>query len=93
MHNPAPPVTADTAQERSALLVCALTSFLGPFGVSAINVALPAMQAELHLKTVTLTWVPTMYMLVMAIALVPLGALADRLGRKKIFGKIGRAHV
>lgn len=43
MHNPAPPVTADTAQERSALLVCALTSFLGPFGVSAINVALPAM--------------------------------------------------
>ena len=86
MHNPAPSVTADTAQERSALLVCALTSFLGPFGVSAINVALPAMQAELHLKTVTLTWVPTMYMLVMAIALVPLGALADRLGRKKIFG-------
>ena len=27
-----------------------------------------------------------MYMLVMAIVLVPLGALADRLGRKKIFG-------
>lgn len=73
------------AQERSALLVCTLSSFLAPFIISAVNVAMPAIQADLQLKSIALTWVATIYMLTMAMTLAPVGALADRLGRKRFF--------
>ena len=71
------------AQERSALLVCTLSSFLAPFIISAVNVAMPAIQADLHLKSIALTWVATIYMLTMAMTLAPVGALADMYGRRK----------
>ena len=73
------------AQERSALLVCTLSSFLAPFIISAVNVAMPAIQADLHLKSIALTWVATIYMLTMAMTLAPVGALADMYGRRKFF--------
>lgn len=73
------------AQERSALLVCTLSSFLAPFIISAVNVAMPAIQADLQLKSIALTWVATIYMLTMAMTLAPVGALADMYGRKKFF--------
>lgn len=76
----------DGIQERSALWVCTLSSFLVPFIISAVNVAMPVIQADLNLKAVAMTWVPTVYMLAMAITLVPVGALADLHGRRKIFG-------
>lgn len=73
------------AQERSALLVCTLSSFLAPFIISAVNVAMPAIQADLQLKSIALTWVATIYLLTMAMTLAPVGALADMYGRKKFF--------
>lgn len=73
------------AQERSALLVCTLSSFLAPFIISAVNVAMPAIQADLNVKTVALAWIATIYMLTMAITLVPVGKLADMYGRKRFF--------
>lgn len=73
------------AQERSALLVCTLSSFLAPFIISAVNVAMPAIQADLNVKTVALAWIATIYMLTMAMTLVPVGKLADMYGRKRFF--------
>ena len=35
--------------------------------VSAVNVAMPAMQADLHLKAVTMTWVLAIYLLAMTV--------------------------
>ena len=79
------PPRQQIAQERSALLVCTLSSFLAPFIISAVNVAMPAIQADLNLKTVALAWVATIYMLTMAMTLVPVGKLADMYGRKRFF--------
>lgn len=71
--------------ERSALFVATLTSFLGPFLISSVNVALPTIQSELGLHAVQLSWIGTAYLLAMAVGLVPAGKVADIYGRKKIF--------
>jgi EmrB/QacA subfamily drug resistance transporter len=76
---------SNSALERSALIVATLTSFMGPFMISSVNVALPAIQADLQLDAVQLSWIATAYLLAVAIGLVPAGKIADIHGRKRIF--------
>ena len=76
---------SNTALERSALIVATLTSFMGPFAISSVNVALPAIQEEFQMNGVQLSWVATAYLLAMGVGLVPAGKMADIYGRKKIF--------
>jgi len=71
--------------ERSALMVATVTSFLGPFMLSAVNVALPAIQNDLAANAVELSWIATSYLLATAVFLVPIGRIADIHGRKRIF--------
>jgi EmrB/QacA subfamily drug resistance transporter len=75
----------DAATKRTALLVAVLASFLTPFMVSSVNVALPALGGEFGMTAVTLSWVPTSYLLAAAMFLVPFGRIADIHGRKKVF--------
>jgi EmrB/QacA subfamily drug resistance transporter len=75
----------DDRTKRTALLVAILASFLTPFMVSSVNVALPVMGGELGMNAVLLSWVPTSYLLAAAIFLVPFGRIADIHGRKKVF--------
>ena len=53
--------------------------------LSAVNVALPAIQAEFSVNAVLLSWIPTAYVLAAAVCLVPIGRVADIAGRKRIF--------
>lgn len=76
---------SDPALERSALIVATLTSFMGPFMISSVNVALPAIQSDLQMDAVQLSWISTAYLLAVAVGLVPAGKIADIHGRKKIF--------
>ena len=71
--------------ERVALAVATLASFLTPFMGSATNVALPAIGREMGLHAVDLGWVATAYLLSAAVFLVPFGKLADIHGRKRVF--------
>lgn len=71
--------------ERSALTVATLTSFMGPFLISSVNVALPSIQMELGLTAVELSWIATAYLLAVAVGLVPAGKIGDIHGRKKVF--------
>ncbi len=71
--------------ERVALVVATLASFLTPFMGSATNVALPAIGREMGLDAVALSWVATAYLLSAAVFLVPFGKLADIHGRKRVF--------
>jgi len=79
------PGPANPALERSALIVATLTSFIGPFMISSVNVALPAIQADLGMDAVQLSWIATAYLLAMAVVLVPAGKVADIHGRKRVF--------
>ena len=75
----------ETGEERSALFVATLTSFMGPLMISAVNVALPSIQEDLDAGAVGLSWLATGYLLAMAVGLVPMGKVADMHGRKKVF--------
>jgi len=78
-------LSADKSLEKSALFVATLTSFMGPFTISSVNVALPTIQAEFAADAVLLSWIATSYLLAIAVFLVPFGKVADIYGRKKIF--------
>jgi EmrB/QacA subfamily drug resistance transporter len=75
----------DRGVKVSALIVATFSSFLTPFMGASINIALPAIQKELHVDAVMMSWVATAYLLATAISLVPFGRLGDIYGRKKIF--------
>ncbi len=68
-----------------ALIVAVIASFLTPFMASSINIALPTIALEFKANAVLLGWVPTVYLLSLAVFLVPFGRIADIYGRKKIF--------
>jgi EmrB/QacA subfamily drug resistance transporter len=76
---------SQSSLERSALMVATLTSFMGPFMISSVNVALPAIQKDLQMDAVQLSWIATAYLLAVAVGLVPAGKIADIYGRKLIF--------
>ena len=74
-----------TNTQRSALTIAVLTSFLGPFLISGVNMALPAIEREFDLDAVALSWVVTSYLLSSAVFLLPIGKLADFRGQKTVF--------
>jgi len=53
--------------------------------ISSINIALPAIQTDLQVDAVLLSWVATAYLLSAAVSLVPFGRLGDIYGRKRVF--------
>jgi len=76
-------ITSDQLYARRWQLL-ALTSvgaFMGPLDGSIVAVALPTMGRSLGLSFTDSIWVQAIYLLVMAVLLIPLGRLADRHGR------------
>jgi len=51
---------------------------------TVLNVALPTLATRLHASTSQLQWIVDAYILVLAGLMLPLGALADRIGRKPV---------
>ncbi|MCJ7737839.1 MAG: MFS transporter [Anaerolineae bacterium] len=75
----------NTSRKNAALAVAMVSSFLTPFMVAALNIALPAIGEEFGIDAALLGWVGTSYLLAAAIFLVPFGKIADMVGRKRIF--------
>jgi EmrB/QacA subfamily drug resistance transporter len=76
----------DTAvNKRAILFIATLSSFLTPFTLSSVNIALPSIDKELSLNALELSWVATAYLLASAVFLVPFGRIGDIYGRKRIF--------
>ncbi len=75
----------DSSNKRIALLIATMGSFLTPFMVSSLNIALPLIAEEFAMDAVLLGWVATSFLLAAAIFLVPFGRIADIYGRKRIF--------
>ena len=62
-----------------------LNAFTTPLMLSAVNVALPAIAADLKLNAVMLSWVPMAYLMASAILVLVFGRIADLIGRKRVF--------
>ena len=75
----------EKATKLSALIIASMSSFMTPFMLSSIFLALPAIGNEFKTDAVLLSWVQMSYLLAAAVCLVPFGRLADIYGRKKIF--------
>jgi EmrB/QacA subfamily drug resistance transporter len=67
------------------LIITMVANFFNPFTGSAVNIALPKIAAEMNLNAVAMSWVTMAYLLSSAVLLVPMGKIADKWGRKKIF--------
>ena len=69
----------------STLLAVALATFMTYLDNNIVNVAIPAIQRDLHLSTSGLEWIVSGYILVFASLLLAGGRLADVYGRKRLF--------
>ncbi len=78
-------VVVEPHRRNIILFVTTIGSFLTPFMGSSLNVALPAIGKEFNMNALLLSWVPTSYLLAAAMSLVPMGRIADMIGRHKIF--------
>lgn len=61
------------------------TSFIGPFMGSAVNLAIPSIGLEFGANANQLSWVVSAYLLGSVMVMLPLGRLADIVGRRRIY--------
>jgi DHA2 family multidrug resistance protein len=72
--------------QRSLVTVCAMSAtIMQALDTTIANVALPYMQGSLSASLDQINWVLTSYIVASAVMTAPIGWLADRFGRKKLF--------
>src|SRR5690554_556094 len=74
-----------TRKQVSILAIVAITSFLGTFLISSVNIALPSIEKSFGMDAVRLSWVITAFLLATAMFLLPIGRWGDLTGIRKIF--------
>ncbi|MGX1130552.1 EmrB/QacA subfamily drug resistance transporter [Streptomyces glaucescens] len=67
------------------LAICCMSLLIVSLDNTVLNVALPAIQRDLHASTSGLQWTIDAYTLVLAVLLMLAGSTADRIGRKRVF--------
>ena len=76
---------ASHSLQRITLAMVLLNAFTTPLMLSAVNVALPSIAADLSMNAVLLSWIPMAYLMASAMFVLIFGRLADMVGRKRIF--------
>lgn len=82
-HRPVPTQTS-AARRWAGLAVLCLSLFVVLMDMTILNVAIPALSADLRPSSVELLWIVDIYSLVIAGLLVTVAALGDRWGRRKM---------
>ncbi len=82
-----------TAREWAGLAVLALPCLLVSLDAEVLNMAAPMLTADLRPTPVQLLWIMDSYVFVVAGALIAMGVLGDRIGRRRLllFGAVGFA--
>jgi DHA2 family multidrug resistance protein-like MFS transporter len=81
---PAAPARPSKARAVLALAALALPTLLVAIDISVLNVALPTMGRELHAGATQLLWMTDSYNFMVAGAMLTTGAVADRIGRRRM---------
>jgi len=78
-----------TGEKQSGFLLLtisiSLAVFMSSLDGTIVNIALPTISTDFNLSSSTVSWVATIYLLVLAGCVLIFGKLADRIGFKKIF--------
>src|ERR1700723_2093969 len=72
------------------LAICCMSVLIFSMDATIVNVALPAIQKDLHARVAGLQWILDAYTLVVASFLMLAGSMSDRFGRRRVF-QIGLA--
>ncbi len=67
------------------LFIMMMSSFVTPFTSSALTLSLPDIGRAYSASANELGWVLEIFLLVSIVCLLPMGKLADRLGKRRIF--------
>ena len=79
-----------TTHPNLILAICCTSLLIVGMDVTIVNVALPAIQKDLHAHLAGLQWILDAYTLVVASFLMLSGSISDRFGRRRVF-QIGLA--
>ena len=74
-----------TTGKKYLVLISAIGSFLAPFMVSSLIVAIPAIGKDFSMSAAEMSWLSTAFFLSASMFLLPFGRAADILGVKRIF--------
>src|SRR5689334_9614791 len=80
-----PAGTMDPGRRALVTMCCMTATIMQALDTTIANVALPYMQGSLSASLDQINWVLTSYIVAAAIMTAPIGWLADRFGRKKLF--------
>ena len=69
----------------AVLLTTSIGMFMTPFDGTVVSVSLPSIAEGLKMSYDLAIWVPTAYLVVLAVLLLSMGRLSDIIGRKPIF--------
>ena len=72
-------------QRHWAVFGILLGTFLGNLDAAIANIAMPVISSDLGASAATTVWVVNAYQLVMAITVLPLAVLGDRLGYRRLY--------
>jgi len=67
------------------LAICCMSVLIIGMDVTIVNVALPAIEEDLHAHLAGLQWILDAYTLVLASFLMLAGSISDRFGRRRVF--------
>jgi EmrB/QacA subfamily drug resistance transporter len=70
---------------RIILLITCMGSMMAPLDSTIVSVTLPVMSGDLNMSSETAIWIPTAYLVSLAVLLLTIGRLSDIKGRKNIF--------
>ncbi len=86
MTTPGQPSASVPGLRRNMVTICAMTAtIMQALDTTIANVALPYMQGSLSASQDQINWVLTSYIVAAAIMTAPVGWIANRFGRKRIF--------
>lgn len=70
---------------RIILLITCMGSLMAPLDSTIVSVTLPVMTGDLRMSSESAIWIPTAYLVSLAVLLLTIGRLSDIKGRKNIF--------
>ncbi len=71
--------------EHRILMIIMIVSFINPFTSSSLNLALPDIGHMYNVTESQLSWIIETFLMTSTICIMPLGALADRIGKRHVF--------
>lgn len=71
--------------EHRIMMIIMIVSFINPFTSSSLNLALPDIGHMYQVSESQLSWIIETFLMTATICIMPLGALADRIGKRRVF--------